>query len=185
MKTEGGEVEPREFSIRETVHGPIVHDKDGRVFAAALGVDGTLYALLAERGLALLVPMTTQSRLVGMLALVAVVVLLGRHLIENILTLWCLGMYAVFIAYFAQIWQASDTNLLKTNINALNASGDTYIPTGLMWGWRTLTSEIPYTEAVTAAEAQSKGVSKHIVLMTDGENVTSKSTGSGHHDASI
>jgi Flp pilus assembly protein TadG len=76
----------------------------------------------------------------------------------------------------------SDADLLKTNINALNASGDTYIPTGLMWGWRTLTSEIPYTEGVTAAEAQSKGISKHIVLMTDGENVTSKSTGSGHHD---
>jgi len=76
----------------------------------------------------------------------------------------------------------SDADLLKTNINALNASGDTYIPTGLMWGWRTLTSEIPYTEGVTAAEAQSKGISKHIVLMTDGENVTSKSAGSGHHD---
>lgn len=76
----------------------------------------------------------------------------------------------------------SDTGLLKTNINALNASGDTYIPTGLMWGWRTLTSEIPYTEASTTAETRSKGISKHIVLMTDGENVTSKSTGSGHHD---
>lgn len=76
----------------------------------------------------------------------------------------------------------SDTAQLKSAITALNASGDTYIPAGLMWGWRTLSNDVPYTEGVTAAEAQSKGISKHIVLMTDGENVTSKSTGSGHHD---
>jgi len=36
VKAEDDKVEPREFTIRETVHGPIVHDKDGRVFAGAV-----------------------------------------------------------------------------------------------------------------------------------------------------
>lgn len=45
-----------------------------------------------------------------------------------------------------------------------------------------MSSELPYTEGLSNADAQAKGVTKHLVLMTDGENVTSKSSGSGHHD---
>ncbi len=76
----------------------------------------------------------------------------------------------------------SDVAKLNTNIDALPAWGDTYIPAGLIWGWRTLTSELPYTEGLSTADAQAKGVTKHLVLMTDGENVTSKSAGAADHD---
>lgn len=76
----------------------------------------------------------------------------------------------------------SDATQLKGNIGALNASGNTYIPAGLIWGWRTLSSDVPYTEGLSYADADAKGVTKHLVLMTDGENVTSKSAGSGYHD---
>jgi Mg-chelatase subunit ChlD len=76
----------------------------------------------------------------------------------------------------------SDVARLNTNIDALPAWGDTYIPAGLIWGWRTLSSEVPYTEGLSTADAQAKGVTKHLVLMTDGENVTSKSSGAADHD---
>ncbi|MEE4236271.1 MAG: pilus assembly protein [Anderseniella sp.] len=76
----------------------------------------------------------------------------------------------------------SDVARLNTNIDALPSWGDTYIPAGLIWGWRTLSSEVPYTEGLSTVDAQAKGVTKHLVLMTDGENVTSKSSGAADHD---
>jgi Flp pilus assembly protein TadG len=53
---------------------------------------------------------------------------------------------------------------------------NTYIPSGLSWGWRTLSSGAPYTEAVSDQVADSRGVRKHIVLMTDGVNTVAKQT---------
>lgn len=67
---------------------------------------------------------------------------------------------------------------LDNAVTALNTDfgGDTntYIPSGLAWGWRTLTSSAPYSEAVTQAEADNKGISKHLLLMTDGVNTVAK-----------
>ena len=76
----------------------------------------------------------------------------------------------------------SNATLLKNNINALPAWGDTYIPAGLIWGWRTLTDSAPFTEGLSTAEALKENVTKHVVLMTDGENVTSNSPGLPLHD---
>ena len=62
---------------------------------------------------------------------------------------------------------------LKKQINALGASGNTYIPAGLVWGWRTLSSIAPFDTGLTSAEAMQKGATKAILLMTDGANVRS------------
>ncbi|MGE0213030.1 MAG: VWA domain-containing protein [Parvibaculaceae bacterium] len=62
---------------------------------------------------------------------------------------------------------------LKKQVKALGASGNTYIPAGLVWGWRSLTSIAPFDTGLTSAEAKQKAAVKAILLMTDGANVRS------------
>lgn len=73
---------------------------------------------------------------------------------------------------------------VKNQIQALNPSGDTYIPAGLMWGMRLVTSSQPFTQAVTFAEAQRKNTKKVVILMTDGENTRSKDGSNPTHNGS-
>jgi hypothetical protein len=56
---------------------------------------------------------------------------------------------------------------LASEIARLNTSGNTYLPAGLIWGWRTLSAELPYAEGVTDAVAAQNNISKHLILMTD------------------
>ncbi|WP_371395785.1 VWA domain-containing protein [Fretibacter rubidus] len=65
------------------------------------------------------------------------------------------------------------TNLkkAKATIKALDAKGNTYMPSGLAWGWRTLNADVPLTEA---AKGKAKDVEKVMILMTDGDNTKSK-----------
>ncbi|HFC04314.1 MAG TPA: VWA domain-containing protein, partial [Rhizobiales bacterium] len=56
-------------------------------------------------------------------------------------------------------------------INAMTDNGATYIPAGLMWGWRVVSAGEPFDN-----NAQANGSKSHqraIVLMTDGENTVS------------
>lgn len=72
----------------------------------------------------------------------------------------------------------TDWSALKTDINAMAATGDTNIPIGLVWGWHTLSPNAPF------ADAKAYGTAKHkkiVVLMTDGENTI---TDSGDSNAS-
>ncbi len=46
------------------------------------------------------------------------------------------------------------------------ADGGTNIHAGAIWGWRVLSSTLPFTEGV----AYDQGASKVMILMTDGEN---------------
>jgi Flp pilus assembly protein TadG len=62
---------------------------------------------------------------------------------------------------------------LRDKIKTMTATGNTYIPAGLIWGWRVLSSDAPYAEAMPAAAMKSKNGVKALVLMTDGENVKS------------
>lgn len=63
---------------------------------------------------------------------------------------------------------------ISNEINNMSASGNqTYIPAGLMWGWRMLSSDAPLTDGVSKAKAKSDNYTKAIVLMTDGENTVS------------
>ncbi|WP_172653283.1 vWA domain-containing protein [Methyloceanibacter caenitepidi] len=56
---------------------------------------------------------------------------------------------------------------VKDAINALQPSGNTVIPAGLLWGWRVLSPSAPFTEAEAYDEEERV---KAIVLLTDGEN---------------
>lgn len=59
---------------------------------------------------------------------------------------------------------------IKNAIRALNPNGETYIPAGLIWGWRTLSAQEPFLAGTSSASAP---VRKYIVLMTDGLNTRS------------
>ena len=59
---------------------------------------------------------------------------------------------------------------LHSTIDGLVATGETYIPAGLLWGWNMLDSEEPLDKAKSAAAIKAMGGTKAIVLMTDGQN---------------
>lgn len=61
-------------------------------------------------------------------------------------------------------------NQLKQAINALNTVGETYIPQGIAWGARTLSSREPYGEAMTDAVRTAQDGKRYLILMTDGVN---------------
>lgn len=65
----------------------------------------------------------------------------------------------------------TNMNAVKSTINSLNARGWTYIPSGIAWGWRTLDTNEPLTEARGPYAANTKKV---MIIMTDGANTKSK-----------
>ncbi|MFT3986521.1 pilus assembly protein TadG-related protein [Aestuariivirga sp.] len=67
----------------------------------------------------------------------------------------------------------SSYSTITAGINALTASGETYIATGLTWGMYALSHDDPYSEGMTKADAATKQAVKAIVLMTDGANTRS------------
>jgi Flp pilus assembly protein TadG len=69
----------------------------------------------------------------------------------------------------------SDLNAVKAKIATMVATGATYIPTGLLWGWNILDSNEPFTEGRTISQMKKINGRKAIVLMTDGENTISPS----------
>ena len=73
-----------------------------------------------------------------------------------------------------------------SKINNLNfwQSGGTIISEGLMWAWRTLSPNAPYADA---AAYNTPGVTKAIVLMTDGVNelIDNGNNGQGYNSANI
>jgi Flp pilus assembly protein TadG len=67
---------------------------------------------------------------------------------------------------------------IKNRIDAMIAQGETYIPSGLMWGWRALSPNSPFSDGVAA---NARPITKKVlILMTDGENT--KSQWSTNHD---
>jgi Mg-chelatase subunit ChlD len=62
---------------------------------------------------------------------------------------------------------------LVSGIETLNADGETYIPSGLLWGWNLLDSAEPYSTAKSAASMATLKGAKALVLMTDGDNTKS------------
>ncbi len=71
--------------------------------------------------------------------------------------------------------------LLKT-INDMKATGNTYIPTGLIWGMRLLSSHEPFAQAASKSTARKKSIQKALILMSDGENTISKNRDSHLHN---
>ena len=74
----------------------------------------------------------------------------------------------------------SDETVIRRAISrmrtAQNNNYSTYIPVGLIWGWRLLSNEIPFTDA----SPYDGGNKKVMVLLTDGANT--RSTGIGGYN---
>jgi Mg-chelatase subunit ChlD len=64
-----------------------------------------------------------------------------------------------------------DRSAIDSTISSFSAGGDTFIPAGLLWGWRAISPDAPFADgtAYTGAAAAKKA----IVLMTDGANTRS------------
>jgi Flp pilus assembly protein TadG len=56
---------------------------------------------------------------------------------------------------------------VKSKITAMNATGNTNIPIGLMWGWFTLSPSLPFGDGASYTDPDTK---KFVVLLTDGDN---------------
>ncbi len=59
---------------------------------------------------------------------------------------------------------------VESEITALTATNETYLPAGLMWGWRLLSNAAPFNQGVTYNAMANESYTKAIVLMTDGVN---------------
>ncbi len=73
---------------------------------------------------------------------------------------------------------------IRSSIDTLNADGYTYIPTGLVWGWRVLSNREPFVESVNDPATANGQVRKYLVLMTDGSNTRSPQYSTGDHEGS-
>jgi len=80
----------------------------------------------------------------------------------------------------------SDPATVKNAISSLKADGWTYIAEGLVWGWRTLSPEAPFTGGMTKKEMEETKAQKALVLLTDGENTRAPSyPGHDSNDAAL
>jgi Mg-chelatase subunit ChlD len=64
-----------------------------------------------------------------------------------------------------------DRSSIDDKIASLSAGGDTYIPAGLIWGWRAISPDAPFADGTAYVGAGA--AKKAIVLMTDGANTRS------------
>lgn len=68
----------------------------------------------------------------------------------------------------------NDKSLLTSKIQAMVAKQETYIPSGLAWGWRVLSKIKPFSEGLDKnATTNGRRVRKMLVLMSDGANTKS------------
>jgi Flp pilus assembly protein TadG len=63
----------------------------------------------------------------------------------------------------------TDHDEIKEQISNMVANGYTYIPSGIMWGWRVLAPDSPFADG-----APYNGTKKIMILMTDGDNTKSQ-----------
>ena len=65
---------------------------------------------------------------------------------------------------------SNDRVEVGSKIDDMTGVGNTYIPSGLVWGWNMLDPNAPFTEAKSASWMAAHGGTKAIVVMTDGDN---------------
>ena len=65
----------------------------------------------------------------------------------------------------------SDMSLVRAKIDSLTAYGKTYLPSGLIWGWRAIHAEQPLTETSSIPKNEKTTV---MIFMTDGANTRSQ-----------
>jgi Flp pilus assembly protein TadG len=61
----------------------------------------------------------------------------------------------------------TSTSTIKTKITQMQATGNTNVPMGLVWGWHTVSPYGPFGDGVPYSNADTQ---KFIVLLTDGDN---------------
>lgn len=67
----------------------------------------------------------------------------------------------------------TNTASIVTEINAMVATGNTYVAGGVLWGWNVLDASAPFTEGKTTAQMTAVNGRKVMVVMTDGTNTAS------------
>ena len=73
----------------------------------------------------------------------------------------CNGSYPVMSVL------SNDYTDIENQIQALSAVGKTYLPAGIIWAWRTLDKNLPFTEAANGDDVETQNT---LLLMTDGSN---------------
>jgi Flp pilus assembly protein TadG len=70
----------------------------------------------------------------------------------------------------------------NSTIQSMTASGNTYLPAGVMWGWRTLQDEVPLKTTVDLNNGKKKKTepAQVMVFMTDGANTLSQGGSEPH-----
>jgi Flp pilus assembly protein TadG len=81
--------------------------------------------------------------------------------VPGLLNHWCPGTVLPL---------TSDVASVNAAIDGMSAYGQTYIPSGLIWGWRVLSPGVPFNESKKATDPK---VSQVLILMTDGANTKS------------
>jgi Flp pilus assembly protein TadG len=61
----------------------------------------------------------------------------------------------------------ANTTKLNAAIDAMSPTGNTNVPEGLAWGWRTISSTAPFTEGTSETR---KDMDKVVIVLTDGAN---------------
>lgn len=92
------------------------------------------------------------------------------HKIPGLMNTWCKSKLQPL---------TGNLKAVKTSISKLSAWDKTYLPAGLVWGWRTLDKNAPLKQAASS----SKGTKDVMIVMTDGKNTVSPS-GNGFHTGS-
>ena len=72
---------------------------------------------------------------------------------------------------------SNDFTAMRDTVNGLATSGPTYLPSGLIWGWRSLDPGQPYPEA---NQTSSPRLKRAMLFMTDGLNTRSIGDSSGN-----
>lgn len=70
-------------------------------------------------------------------------------------------------------------------IDGLTTSGETYLPSGVMWGWRAMQKDTPLTEISKGSIKDKKYAQNAMVIMTDGENTLSQGSDERHNGSDI
>jgi Flp pilus assembly protein TadG len=73
----------------------------------------------------------------------------------------------------------SDESDLHDAIDKMAATGNTNVPEGLAWGWRTVSHEEPFSEGVSETR---KDMNKVVIVLTDGANTYSAISNGANND---
>jgi Flp pilus assembly protein TadG len=74
------------------------------------------------------------------------------------------------ITPLTDVSKSAGATAIKSAIDSMVAGGNTNVPEGMAWGWRTVSSTEPFTEGRSEVE---KGNDKVVIVVTDGANTYS------------